>query len=311
MADPTPLSDDELVSAYCDGELTDEDRARVEADPRLMTILGELTPIVSATREPVDLPTPEVMDVLIGRALDAMGAEETPAPVTPVPPVIDLAQRRARRNQTLTRVAAVAAGIAVVAIAGVSLQRLSDSNVDDDGAELADNAARDLIAADDGEATEAVSGGSDRMEASADMDEGSMADSSPVPEAAEEAVDAGESDDSGDDEEGLFRFAPPEVPGLPTDLGPIDMPGLEAWTDDNLEVLQSSPPVEPTPRCVDAGLIDAGFQVVWWAEADWEGGPAHIVAWRSATELLVTIFEGTGTEPAITEECDPLAALAR
>ncbi|MCP5029549.1 MAG: zf-HC2 domain-containing protein [Actinomycetia bacterium] len=320
MADPTPLSHDELVSAYIDGELTTEEEARVEADPRLMAILRELTPVVTAVRAPVTRLGPDVLDDLIGRALDEGESGATSStgatPAESMAPVVDLARRRARRNQILTRAGAVAAGVAVIALAGAALQGFGRADHDEaTSADRGGDTAEFSIKAEDSASAE-ERGGTDAAEMApqsgdADAAGDAAASSGGVDEEAETEAVAEADEDMAEADEGLLGDDPPAVPGLASDLGPTDQPTLEALVDDNLALLSGTPPVEPTPRCTSSALSGAGFEVVWWAEAGWEGDPAHVVAWRSATELLVTVYAGSGTDPDVSEECEPLFALAR
>ena len=85
MTDPT-LPDDELVSAYLDGEVTADERARVEGDPILMARAETLARARDLLRRPVEQPSPVEVD----RAVAAALASPAPAPVT----VRRLRQRR-------------------------------------------------------------------------------------------------------------------------------------------------------------------------------------------------------------------------
>jgi flagellar basal body-associated protein FliL len=102
----TDFSDDELVSAVLDGEATDEETARVAADPELSTRLAELRSAHDAVATAaIDLPADDVRDVAIAAALAAS------AP----PDVVDLqARRRHRRALQVTSIAA-----AVLVLLGV------------------------------------------------------------------------------------------------------------------------------------------------------------------------------------------------
>jgi len=74
MNDPTPLTDDDL-SAYLDGEVTDDLAARIEADDQAQDRLAQLrVAAVSLGARPVTPLAPSVVDDLIANALAAADA---------------------------------------------------------------------------------------------------------------------------------------------------------------------------------------------------------------------------------------------
>ena len=105
MTDFDPTPDDELVSAYLDGEATPAERAVVEGDPRLLARVDELRAVTAAVGAPVP-PDDSARDRLIAQALTAAG---------PVAPVVSLDAARRRRQRTFVAIASVAAALAVPA----------------------------------------------------------------------------------------------------------------------------------------------------------------------------------------------------
>lgn len=103
------LDDDELVSAWIDGELPPDVAARVDADPALRARADALRLVAAAVAEPVVPPA--------GAAEDAVTrAVEGAAPIIPLP----------RRRATAGRwVAAIAAALLVVVLAAVGLHDAS------------------------------------------------------------------------------------------------------------------------------------------------------------------------------------------
>ncbi|HSL56296.1 MAG TPA: zf-HC2 domain-containing protein, partial [Acidimicrobiales bacterium] len=94
----TPLPpDDELVSAYLDGEASDDERARVEGDPVLVARVAELRAAAAAVAAPVD----PLDEVTRRRLIDASLAAGAPVAAAgsvapPAAPVVELANRRRR-----------------------------------------------------------------------------------------------------------------------------------------------------------------------------------------------------------------------
>ncbi len=131
----TPM-DESLLSAYLDGELDDNDRARVEyhlgIDPELRAVLDE----VAQTRATVrDLPSPELAPSDLERIIvnvsdiaileDGSDAPDAGDERTEPAPVIDLvARRRARRNW-----ARAGAGVAVAAMVAIAFMLPTEPDV--------------------------------------------------------------------------------------------------------------------------------------------------------------------------------------
>jgi len=123
--DLTPQEMDDLASAYLDGEATPEEAALVESDPGLQSLVEELRAVRDLVAAPVEVPSDEVRDQMIARALDHR------APVVSM----ETARRRLRAIPPQARVIlAAAAVIAAIAVVGVTIfERQGDEFADDDG----------------------------------------------------------------------------------------------------------------------------------------------------------------------------------
>jgi hypothetical protein len=111
-----------LASAYLDGVVTDEERARAEADPEVMAAVERLREVRRALAA-VEPPDRARRDAAINAALGLFDSEAPAA--APPPPVTSLAARRSARW-----LMPAAAAAAVVIIAGGIL---ATRNGDDDG----------------------------------------------------------------------------------------------------------------------------------------------------------------------------------
>jgi hypothetical protein len=100
--------DDELLSAVIDGEATDEEAARVEADPALAARLAELREAREAIAGDLQLPSAAQRDAAIAIAVDALPA--TPRTV--------VALRDRRRRRALQGASIAAAVLVVLGIIG-------------------------------------------------------------------------------------------------------------------------------------------------------------------------------------------------
>ncbi len=201
MPDSTP-SDDELLSAHLDGELTVDERTRLDerlaGDPVLRRRRSELQAASElAAVAPRPLPVDD-RDRLISAALAASATSRA---------VTDLGAARQRRGVWRTRLVTVAAGVAALAIA-VPVLRSLDSGADTDVADSAP-ATADAAEADDVDAGGEAAAPADEVmmeSAGADMaDDGLTALEAGDREAS---VDADLSPPSGfdplDDDLGLF-----------------------------------------------------------------------------------------------------------
>jgi anti-sigma factor RsiW len=104
-----PPTDIELASAYLDGEVSPDERARVEADPELMAQVDELRAIAEALRGGL---TPLTDDRAAEQRRRAIQAGRAAPPAAPAAP---------RRRTWLPAPVAAAAVIVVIALVGVWL----------------------------------------------------------------------------------------------------------------------------------------------------------------------------------------------
>src|SRR3954469_11477487 len=110
------VTDDELASAYLDGEATDAERARVEHDPALLARVARMRAARDALASaPLDEPDEAAKDAAIRTAVTASEAT-----------VIDLRRERVRRG---LRIASIAAAVVlVVGAAGLLIRLAADSS---------------------------------------------------------------------------------------------------------------------------------------------------------------------------------------
>jgi hypothetical protein len=143
-----------LASAYLDDALTDEERARAEADPDVMAAVEQLREI-RRSLSTVDPPDRARRDAAINAALAAFDAERRPAAP---PPVSSLASRRASKW-----IVAAAAALVLVIAGGILASRGDDGGGDDSagGGAAATEAATDeqLLSDTAGGGAEATTGG--------------------------------------------------------------------------------------------------------------------------------------------------------
>lgn len=166
------LHDDELVSAYLDGEATPAEIAEVEASDALLARVGELRAVRDAVAEPVVLLSVERRDEMIGAALgvaDATDAARLEAKVVPL-----------QRPQRLL----LAMAAAVIVLAAVVGTGLIASRGSDEADTAASQAAMESAPADD--MAEAAPMAAEEPAAEMDMEtaEEAMAEEAPAEEAA-------------------------------------------------------------------------------------------------------------------------------
>lgn len=232
----TPQELDELASTYLDGEATAEEAALVESDPRLQALVEELRAVRDLVAAPVEMPSDEVRDQMIARALDHQ------APVVS----LDTARRRLRAIPTQARVIlAAAAVVAALVLVGVTvLERQGDEFADDDMASApvmadepadAEPEAPALEAAAEPESMETIEESAPSSDA-ADSAE-AFASEAPVEEAMEEemAIQLSEApmDDSDDGDE------PAEEPDEPESMM-ADEPDVAVTSGEALLVFETS-----------------------------------------------------------------------
>lgn len=248
MPDPLPPSggapsDDELVSAYLDGEATAAEISRVEADADLMAQVEAMRAVAAVVATPPLPPTDEVRD---GHIAAALAASRT------APNVTSLGAARAARTPWYRQpVAAVAAVIVAALVAVPLLSQLGGSDADNDVAGSA--------ASDDGgdEASGEPAEAETRLEERA-----ALADAEAAPAASttgaspqEEAPGDAATDDGGDGGDDATAFGPDaanqqRVAGrlLPQDGG-ADGDGFSSFPD----------LIDAYTRFVDGGEIGAGL----------------------------------------------------
>ena len=184
--DLTPQEMDELASAYLDGEATPEEAALVESDPGLQALVEELRAMRDFVASPVEMPSDEVRDQMIARALDHRA------------PVVSLEKTRRRLRAIPPQARVILAAAAVVA----ALVMVGVTILERQGDEFAGN--------DDSAAAPAMD------DAPADTSATEMMESAPAPaepdslEAAEESMPM---DDSGDSAEAFAAEVPAEQAG--------------------------------------------------------------------------------------------------
>lgn len=110
MSDFSP-DQDELASAYLDGEANADERARVEGDPRLLARVDELRGVREALSAPVTLPTEAERDAMVTAAAGVSN-------------VVDLNVARGRRR---LRIASIAAAVLLVLGAAGALIRAAST----------------------------------------------------------------------------------------------------------------------------------------------------------------------------------------
>ena len=160
---------DELVSRYLDAEVTADETALVESDPKLLARADAMRAAIEAIATPVDMPTVD----LDRRRTIALDAHPTSAQIT------DLSTARARTVERRNRFVAVAAGVVLLAVAFTAIQRL-DLN-DDDQADFAtestESGGQTSAAVDDAlemfsDDTALEEAAADTVEEAAEMDDG-------------------------------------------------------------------------------------------------------------------------------------------
>jgi hypothetical protein len=115
------MNDDdfELVSAFVDDEVTDEERARVESDPALRAEADRLRGIRAAVRETAP-PADAARESAIAAALCAVAAPPTPPEVSSL---------ESRRHRWLAGVSAAAA-VALLAVGGIVISQRGNGSSD-------------------------------------------------------------------------------------------------------------------------------------------------------------------------------------
>jgi hypothetical protein len=111
-----PSHDDELLSAYIDGETTAEESARVVGDPRLRARLRELEGAAALVGAPVESMSAAARDAAIAAALTAArGASGDRASEEGAPAAVVRLDSHRRKRWTLASVAAVVLLVVIAA----------------------------------------------------------------------------------------------------------------------------------------------------------------------------------------------------
>ena len=233
---------DELISAYLDGEADPDEAARIEGDPQSRARAAELAAVVQAVADPIEGLTPGERDRLRARAL---AAAPSPAPVR------DISEAARRRWRLVLIPAAAAAGIFAVALGVISLR----GGIDDDASDMAASAPATTAASSSEMAAESAADDmSDMAEPAAEdffEEEAEATISATTAADGDEAMAEPEAPDTAeDDEAGAFTEQALDAPSI-TDLGSFD--GPEQLIDhlalrlDNAEPALNGPHVEPGP----------------------------------------------------------------
>ncbi len=293
--EPTP---DELVSAYIDGELTDPERARVEADPVLREQVQRFLTVAEAVAAPVPPPPAGHRDRAIAAALEASSTAVNVAS-------LDVARAR-RRSPRVVAIASVAAAVAVVLlVVPIVLSTRNGGEVDLAGEDTATVESADLDVAAEAGADEALVAPAEgeALEAAppvADQEAATLEEEAPAEEVAAEEPAAEEPAEFDAEEEFAddgAELAPLDVvdlgefAGLPelrsrilgqlTDLtGPIRL--ADECADELTERFDSS---ETELQVV---AIAGGLHVISYVLVDPDGGAMLVVLDRETCSVLST-----------------------
>ena len=131
-----PFPDDELVSAYLDGEADADERARVEGDPALMARADELRRVRELVRAPVTEPAAADVDRAVAAAL-AAATEPNSAAGQPVHSLAD--RRRPSSLPAWLSVAALVLGLLVAVSVLGSVIGGGDDSDDSETAAVSDS----------------------------------------------------------------------------------------------------------------------------------------------------------------------------
>lgn len=325
MSDPRGY-DDELISAYLDGEIGPDEAARIERDPRAQARAAELAAVQAAVAEPVVPLATADRDRL--RAAAAAAA----APTATVRPI---AAARGHRSRAFVPLAA-AAGIAAIVLGAMAVLRNLDdgsgdsadwsaasapatvqSASDDSAGSASDMAVADMAMAEEAEPVAEPEPESDYSAFDDDMAEDAAADDVTAPAAEDSVEEAMTADKDAAEIPAATTAVPPAAsetddadqggPG-PTDLGSfasleqlIDQLALHTADADDF----TGPFTEPGP-CAEAvaeRVADLSAEVVGEARAELEDGTEAAPA--GAVDLTVVAIgdEGPSVVYAVAPTC--------
>ena len=242
MSDPRGY-DDELISAYLDGEIGPDEAARIERDPQAQARAAELAAVQAAVAEPI----PPLASADRDRLRAAAAAAAPAAAVRPI------AAARGRRSRAFVPLAAAAGIVAIVLGAMAVLRNLDDGSGDSADWSAAsapatvqsasDASAGDMAGADMAEDAEAEMAAepepeSDYSAFDDDMAETTAADDVTAPAAEDSTEEAMADDEAGAEMPAATTAKPTPAPETddadqsgprPTDLG--SFAGLEQLID--------------------------------------------------------------------------------
>lgn len=287
---PEPDGDDAdlLASLYLDDEASEEERARVEADPQLLALVESLRANAGALAA---VQAPEGLRALqIGAALDSFDgqhrlvatdastraaiAEDSQATVT------SLSERRTRRTGLPSWIGAAA--VATLIVGGLGFVAASNGG-DDDSAEIAtaDTMSRASSSNRDADATAAVAEESDGDSMATE----SIETEASAPQAEEIMEDAASDDFAGD---ALVQ----DAAAFYAERGPINLADYEGETaPDYAEQFVGALPVQPIAEspCADSPLLAERLDVDSFYPVIFNGQPASLIVQDGApaTALIV------------------------
>lgn len=272
MTDPMLPADDEIVSAVLDGEATDGERARADADPTAGERLARFADVARLVGAPVPV-DPELREQAIARALDTFDVSAgTSTPERADRPPDELAVRRARRSARIGPVLAAVAAVVVVLIGvGAVLRSTGPTDTLATGSMAADSTTEPR------EAT-ARGGGADD-----DLTRPDPQDASPPVAASEQSPTT------------TAMASASDVPGATTDAGtpPVTVFG-EVDSPDQLRrlvlgVVTDRRPMPTTASTTAPGSPDQNRSTSTFA------GTCETPARQSDAELGPTVVVGTAT----------------
>lgn len=301
-----PEDDDLLASLYLDGEASSADRARVEADPRLMARVRSFEAIA------IDLssvtPPPELRSTQIAAALDlfdqqpassVMGDSAHVAPESGAssPKVSSLTERRERKQARGIPTWLGAAAAAALVVGGLGFAATLGGG-DDDSSDAAMDAASDPAASstnrDNGQSlsTEAAS-----SEPTIAADSDAMEEETAEAATDQSADDAGEEADDAMEDDAMEDDAPAADGDFDdselADTGPRPIPldGLQATTAaEYLDLLGDQPlqPIAGSP-CAESPLVKGLFGVDSFLPVVFDGVVASLLVQEGVPSTAVIV----------------------
>lgn len=324
MSDPRGY-DDELISAYLDGEIGPDEAARIERDPQAQARTAELAAVQAAMAEPVPPLAAADRDRLRAAAVAAA------APAAAVRPI---SAARGRRSRAFVPLAA-AAGIAAVVLGAMAVLRNLDdgsgdsadstaaapatvqSASDDSAGSTGDMAAADMAMAEEAEPVAEPEPESDGSGFDDDMAEDAAADDVTAPAAEDSTEEAMADDEAGAEMPAATTAVPSAAPETddadqsgpgPTNLGSfadleqlIDRLALHTADGDDF----TGPYTEPglCAETVAERVAEMSAEVVGKVRAELEDGAEADPA--GAVDLTVVMIgdEGPSVVYAVAPTC--------